>query len=167
MGDSHAHNVLILGKNKVDFDKWPNIFSKTKSILRNCLHHSHSIQLQWISKQCRFDKILVTHFTNSCRLLKVAGVACQYFHQHLGIPSSHAHMRLLGFLPWLVIVLKDKLLSIKPLVWGQVWRDFPKSFGLFSACRAVFMHGHVEWETSLRTNPPPSTLKLKLCELQT
>lgn len=29
MGDTHAHNVLILGKKKVDFDKWPNIFSKT------------------------------------------------------------------------------------------------------------------------------------------
>lgn len=88
---------------------------------------------------------------------------------HFGIPSSHsAMMALQGFSLWLAMVLtRQAPLHQTTCKMTTLKRFAPPKPGLLSACHAVFMHGHVERELSLRTVSQPSTLNLKQCGLQT
>lgn len=71
--------------------------------------------------------------------------------KHTDIPSSNTHTSLWGFSPWLATVLMWQAFPYQTTCTMKSLKRLSQNPGLLSACHAVFMHWHVEWETSFRT----------------
>lgn len=74
--------------------------------------------------------------------------------KHTDIPSSLTHTHTQnrqGFSPWLATVLMWQAFPDQTACTMKSLKRLSQTPGLLPACHAVFMHWHVEWETSLRT----------------